>query len=604
MIQLYLLLLLSCINLVVSKTHVFDWNIGYVDANPDGIYPRKMIGINGHWPNPTIRIKENDRIIVNAYNGLNDRNISIHFHGLLQRGFNGEDGPEMITQCPVAPNSTIKYDFEVSDQAGTYWYHSHSGAQYGDGLRGMIIIERENEPYKYDESFDISVNDHYHLETPEIMKNFLSRFNPTGAEPIPQNSLFNETKNVTISVEPNKSYLLRIVNMGLFVSQYLFVEDHTFVIVEADGVTVEPYEVDSIYITVGQRYVVLLKTKSNTDKNYRFANILDMEMLDFVPEDLQLVSTNYLVYNDDANLPKHLPYFDFENTVSKLKGFDDFYLKPLSHEKLLPEPDMTIEVNFTMDVLGNGVTYAMFNGKTYVPPKVPILYTVLSSGNNSNNDIIYGTNTNSFILQSNEIIEIILNNNDPGKHAFHLHGHNFQLISRSEGTDDEDDPIVFDPNNEKMINYPKYPLVRDTVEVKSNGYFVLRFKANNPGVWFFHCHVDWHLEQGLALVLIESPNEIQNTEISKNHKQICENNSVPYIGNAAANLNFFDLNGQNLQEPPLPDGFTLKGYIAMILCTIVALYGLWSIYNYGIEDVSKDTIVIERLYEIINANNE
>ncbi|KAI5956462.1 hypothetical protein KGF54_000937 [Candida jiufengensis] len=597
MLQQFILLLF--INLVVSKTHTFDWNVGYVDANPDGMYPRKMIGINNQWPNPTIKIKQNDRVIVNVYNDLPDRNISIHFHGLLQRGYNGEDGPEMITQCPVAPGSTIIYDFEVSDQAGTYWYHSHSGSQYGDGLRGMVIIEREDEPYKYDESIDLSVSDHYHLQTTKIIKSFLSRYNPTGAEPIPQNSLFNETKNVTIAVEPNKTYLLRIVNMGLFVSQYLYVEDHSFIVVEADGVTVEPYEVDSIYITVGQRYVVLLKTKDTAKKNYRFVNILDMEMLDFVPEELQLVSTNYLQYNESGAKPKHLPYYNFD-IVEKLKGFDDFYLKPLNHEKLLPEPDMTIQVNFTMEVLGDGVTYAMFNGKSYVPPKVPILYTVLSAGDNANNAVVYGTNTNSFVLQGNETIELILNNNDPGKHAFHLHGHNFQVIARSEGTEDDEEPIVFDPHNPKMIDFPEHPMIRDTVEVKPNGYFVLRFKADNPGVWFFHCHVDWHLEQGLALVLIESPEDIQTSHISKNHKEVCVNNSVPTRGNAAGNLNFLDLKGQNLQQPPLPDGFTTKGYIAMTLCSLIALYGLWSIYRYGIEDVNKDTVVIDRLYEIVN----
>lgn len=161
------------------------------------MHERRMIGINNQWPNPTIKVKQHDRVILNLRNRLPDRNASLHFHGLMQRGFNGEDGPEMVTQCPIGPGSTITYDFNVGEQTGTYWYHSHSGTQYGDGLRGMIIIEyadKIDEPYSYDEDVSLSVNDHYHLESPEIIKQFLSRFNPTGAEPIPQNSLFNETK--------------------------------------------------------------------------------------------------------------------------------------------------------------------------------------------------------------------------------------------------------------------------------------------------------------------------------------------------------------------------------------------------------------------------
>ncbi|KAL6451112.1 FET3 Iron transport multicopper oxidase FET3 [Candida maltosa Xu316] len=587
-----ILVFLYLLPLIMGQIHKFDWNVSYISANPDGLHERRMIGINNHWPNPTIRVKKNDRVIINLTNSLPDRNTSLHFHGLFQKNYNGQDGPEFVTQCPIAPGFTFVYDFNVTDQTGTYWYHSHSGSQYGDGLRGLFIIEDDEFPYEYDEDVTLSVGDHYHLESPEIMTKFMTRFNPTGAEPIPQNGLFNETKNVTWNVKPDTTYLLRVVNMGLFVSHYVFVEDHTFTIVEVDGVVVEPYEVDSLYLTAAQRYVV-------------FVNILDETMLDILPSDLQIVSTNWVVYDESVELPKHLPYHDFEGTLKPLKGFDDFDLKPLAKTKLLPEPDYTIQVNLTMEVLGDGITYAAFNGITFTPPKVPTLYTVLSSDKNVTTDqSIYGSNTNSFVLQDDEVVEIILNNHDPGKHPFHLHGHNFQLISRFNG--DEDHEVFFDPNNETFTDYPEYPMIRDTVEVKANGFMVLRFKANNPGVWFFHCHVDWHLEQGLALLLIENPLEIKNSQskISSNHIDACEAVGMKYKGNAAGNLDFLDLHGENLQPKPLPPGFTFKGYTAMLACTIVAIYGLWSIYNYGMEDINKDNseVVIERLYKILDDN--
>lgn len=50
---------------------------------------------------------------------------------------------------------------------------------------------------------------------------------------------------------------------------------------------------------------------------------------------------------------------------------------------------------------------------------------------------------------------------------------------------------------------------RDTVQVPENGYVVIKFLADNPGVWAFHCHIEWHLESGLAAVFIEAPNELQ-----------------------------------------------------------------------------------------------
>lgn len=121
----------------------------------------------------------------------------------------------------------------------------------------------------------------------------------------------------------------------------------------------------------------------------------------------------------------------------------------------------------------------------------------------------------------------------------------------------------------------------------------------------FHCHVDWHLEQGLALLLVEDPIELlsSNTTISSNHIDACKAVGMPIKGNAAGNnIDLLDLQGENIQPEPLPAGFTNKGYFAIACCTLIAIYGLWSIYNYGMEDVSKDNAedVIEKLYKILN----
>ena len=74
----------------------------------------------------------------------------------------------------------------------------------------------------------------------------------------------------------------------------------------------------------------------------------------------------------------------------------------------------------------------LFNNISYKAPKVPTLLTVLSAGEAATNELIYGTNTNSFVLQGGDIVDIVLNNFDTGKHPFHLHGHVFQLIERHE----------------------------------------------------------------------------------------------------------------------------------------------------------------------------
>lgn len=59
--------------------------------------------------------------------------------------------------------------------------------------------------------------------------------------------------------------------------------------------------------------------------------------------------------------------------------------------------------------------------------------------------------------------------------------------------------------------FPAIPSKRDGHVVPANGYSVIRFKANNPGVWFYHCHIDMHLVAGMAATIIEAPELLQGT---------------------------------------------------------------------------------------------
>lgn len=401
---------------VSAETHTWYFQTTWVDGNPDGVFERKVMGFNNTWPLPTLRVKQGDRVQLFLNNGFDDRNTSLHFHGLFQNGTSQMDGPEMVTQCPIAPGDTMLYNFTVPDQVGTYWYHSHTSGQYGDGLRGVFIIEEKDGkyPFEFDEEVVLTVGEWYHDTADVLIPKFLNRYNPTGAEPIPQNTLFNNTRNNTWHVEPNKTYFVRIINVGGFVSQYLYMEDHEFEIVEVDGIYVEKNSTSMIYITVAQRYGVLIHTKNETDKNYAFMNKIDDDMLDVIPKDLILNSTNYIIYDEEADKPD-------EYMVDELDFFDDFYLTPLNKEKLYDEADHVVTVDVVMNNLGNGVNYAFFNNVTYTAPKVPIIGTALSAGEFATNAYIYG-NVHAVVLQKDDVIDIRLNNQDTGKHPFHLHG--------------------------------------------------------------------------------------------------------------------------------------------------------------------------------------
>ncbi len=69
-----------------------------------------------------------------------DRTSSFHVHGFVFVSQPWMDGVAMITQCPILPGSSFTYRFLVQNKAGSYWYHSHVGAQVGDGAFGSFIV--------------------------------------------------------------------------------------------------------------------------------------------------------------------------------------------------------------------------------------------------------------------------------------------------------------------------------------------------------------------------------------------------------------------------------------------------------------------------------
>jgi iron transport multicopper oxidase len=201
----------------------------------------------------------------------------------------------------------------------------------------------------------------------------------------------------------------------------------------------------------------------------------------------------------------------------------------------------------------------------------------LTSGSNATDIAIYGSNTNSFILEKGQVVEIVLNSADPGKHPFHLHGHAFQAVAR--GNED-------DGNYAYNATLPKVPMRRDTFMVRPNSNIVLRFKADNPGVWLFHCHIEWHIDSGLVATMIEAPLDLQASKLTipPDHLAACAAQSSPTAGNAAGNtVNLFDLSGENLPPPPLPDGFTARGIVALVFSCISGFLGIavitWFVYS-------------------------
>ena len=85
-------------------------------------------------------------------------------------------------------------------------------------------------------------------------------------------------------------------------------------------------------------------------------------------------------------------------------------------------------------------------------------------------------------IDQNELISLDVYNDTAWRHAMHLHGHHFWVMS--------DDPTLALPSSQ-----------RDTWLMQPQERISLVFKADNPGLWLFHCHMLEHAASGMGAVL-------------------------------------------------------------------------------------------------------
>jgi hypothetical protein len=90
----------------------YDWEVGYLAAAPDCV-EKMVVAINGQFPSPTIHAVEGDTLVVKLKNNLPTEGVSIHWHGIRQRGTPFYDGSAFVSRCPINPGETFTYKFVV-----------------------------------------------------------------------------------------------------------------------------------------------------------------------------------------------------------------------------------------------------------------------------------------------------------------------------------------------------------------------------------------------------------------------------------------------------------------------------------------------------------
>jgi len=177
-----------------------------------------------------------------------------------------------ITECPIPPGTTRRYQFQAT-QFGTTWYHSHLTAQYGEGIVGTMVINGPSS-MNYDEDLGtLPVTDFYYKSMYE-----LSLVAESVGPPVADNGLVNGRNmnlnktggsyhNVTLTA--GKKYKLRLINTSVDNHFRMSLDRHSFHVIQADFVPIDPYETDWVFLAIGQRYDVIFEATENPD-NYWF----------------------------------------------------------------------------------------------------------------------------------------------------------------------------------------------------------------------------------------------------------------------------------------------------------------------------------------------
>lgn len=526
----------------------YHWVIEDKEHNPDGVY-RPMTLINGLFPGPLIECNEGDTIVVHVKNrGVNA--TSIHWHGIFQNGTNWMDGTVGITQCPIAPGANFTYEFRVEGQSGTYWYHAHHAIQASDGLVGPLIIhakdEKDLQKIEYATDRVVMVQDHYYDLSGALLVDYLAN-DRENAEPVPDSALINgknirncddlpnrrcdnsSARMAEFNLEPHKNHRLRFINVGTFAEFQIQIDEHEFAVTEVDGTDVWPEYYHRLNINPAQRYSIIINTNVTSLEAYWLrAHMVthcfaeeNPEMSEEVRAIVRYASSPLEV----TEVPSSRDWPEVVEMVCRDLNTTDLYPVIAMEAPATVDDIIFLRANFE---IGNWrLSRGFLNSSSWrAPVSSPTLQRLISGYSTANYTFTsslatpFGFNSDVFstprelVYQTTGIrtIDILIQNFDDGNHPMHLHGYKYWVLAQGHGYPPADIMSNLDLSN---------PLRRDTASVEAFGWALLRFTADNAGIWAFHCHISWHTEAGLLMQFLTRADEVSGWKLPEANERLC-----------------------------------------------------------------------------------
>ncbi|XP_010521293.1 PREDICTED: laccase-15 [Tarenaya hassleriana] len=513
---------------------------------------KRIMTVNGKFPGPTLRVHKGETIFVNVINRASD-NVTLHWHGVGQPRNPWSDGPEYITQCPIKPGTSFTYKVIFSTEEGTVWWHAHNSWSRATVHGAIFVYPSPGKPLPFPKphhEVPIVLGEWWKKDVREVVELFTS----TGGAP-------NDSDALTINGHPGFLYpcsdsgisslslyicmysLLRMVNAAMNIILFFAIKDHNLTVVGADGHYTKPMNASYIVISPGQTLDVLLNADQNPKRNYymaaraystgvnvSFTNSTTAGILRYHhprkpslsnPPDLP-----YLPFYNDTNAT-----FEFLGNIRSLNSDDHPSSVPQNiSRKIISTISLNLfqcPANSSCEGPNGSRLAASLNNITFVTPNnIDILraYYYHITGvfgtmfptfpplvfNFTAQDLPLFLETSRLAtevvpLDFAEEVEIVFQGTNLVAgidHPMHLHGFSFYIVGYGFGNYDE----RTDPSNYNLIDPP----YRNTVTVPKNGWLAVRFKVDNPGVWFMHCHLDRHQTWGMETVFIVANGKLPN----------------------------------------------------------------------------------------------
>ncbi|GAB4833917.1 hypothetical protein Ancab_032164 [Ancistrocladus abbreviatus] len=502
---------------------------------------RVVTAVNGNTPGPLLYVHEGDHLIIHVINN-SPYNVTIHWHGIFQLLSGWADGAGYATQCPLQTGQSYTYKFNITNQEGTLWWHAHVKWLRATVYGGLIIYPRQDQSYPFrkpDKEFPIILGEWWNDNVIDVDDQALAK---GGAPNISNAYLINGqpgdfypcSSNGTYKVQftEGQTYLLRIINAALNSQLFFKIANHNMTVVSIDAVYTEPYPTDVILVAPGQTTDVLVKADQPVGSYYMAARPYDSTS--GVTFDNTTTTGIVIYHGSKSSTPKMPTMPDFNDTTTAHKFNSN--LASLVHTRTWRPVPTEVDEHMFMTIglglvscgrnancagpLGQRLAASISNFSFEFPTNMSMLqahfynisriynatfpdqpletFDYTNSSLSLDQSLVMTTKSTTVKeLRFNSTVEIVFQDTSLvgfDNHPIHLHGLNFHVLAQGFG------------NYNALVDRKKFnfrnPQTRNTIGVPVGGWAVIRFMANNPGVWLMHCHLEVHLSWGLATAFV------------------------------------------------------------------------------------------------------